>query len=89
MKTRRKTILKWLRKISESIPKEDYKAYHKYHEPQLEEAEDGKMVWRMGFLGTHPVSHYRRMKTLYDRIGMRGVENYLLSKGLKLVDKKS
>ena len=87
MKTKRKVVLKQLKKFAESLPEDTYKAYHKYFTPKWEEDENGEEVLRLGYLQDHPVNHGRRLKKMYDLFGMLGVQGYLHSYGYQLTDK--
>lgn len=84
MKQKRKTVLRQIKKWVEVLPAETYKAYHKYYSPRLETDEQGKEVWRIGYLADHPVNHYRRCKKTYDKYGLAGVDAYLRLYGYQL-----
>ena len=89
MKTKRKTVLKAIRKWVDALPAETYKAYHKYYQPQWEEDDSGKEVLRFGYLEDHNVNHYRRCKKAYDDFGMLGVQSYLYMYGFQLSNQQN
>lgn len=76
-KTKRKVVLKAIRKWAEMLPEETYLAYPKYYTPQWEEDKDGERVLRFGTLEKYPVNHARRMKKMYDQYSYAGIDAYL------------
>jgi hypothetical protein len=76
-KTKRKRVLRFIRKAAESLPEKTYKAYHKYASPLYTYNEDGSKSVSLGYLQDHPINHARRMKRLYDRHGLIAVDAYL------------
>lgn len=83
MKLRKKSILKFLKRECDKLPKKTYKAYHKYFKPQFEMIE-GQSGLVGGYIQEHPVNHKRRAFRLWKRHGWEGIVYYFASQGYKI-----
>jgi hypothetical protein len=89
MKTKRKTVLRQIKKWSEMLPEDTYLAYPKYYQPKWEEDEEGKKVLRFGTLEKYPINHARRMKKMYDLYSYAGVSAYMQMYGYQLSNQQN
>jgi len=84
----KKKVSTWLKKQAEILPVETYIAFHKYYKPEWHKMEDGSIGLVGGEAENHPVNHSRRLKKIFKREGIKGVNKYFLDRGFKLVKKK-
>lgn len=82
----KKKIAKFLREEAKKLAPEQYTAYHKYYIPQKTEHE-GKSIIVYGEMETHDVNHARRMRKIYQKEGVKGVNKYFEKRGFKLIPK--
>lgn len=85
-KVKRKKVLRWLSRTASMLPEDTYKAFHKYASPMTAYNDDGTKTLHVGYLGTHPINHKRRMKRLYDKYGLIAVDAYLRSYGFMITN---
>ena len=82
----KKKIAKFLRVEAAKLPPEEYQAYHKYW--KMEYHQDGDQAYPVyGEIGTHKVSHSRRLRRLYYKHGIEAVNKYFSDRGFKLIPK--
>jgi hypothetical protein len=87
---KKKNVYRFLKREAEKLPKKEYQCVAKYDKPRLEnvaaESEEASLQWVEGELFTREVSHYDRLKTVYNRGGMPAVSEYFLKQGFYLVN---
>ena len=82
----KKKVAKFLRQEAAKLAPEEYKAYHKYF--KMEYHQDGDQAYPVyGEIGTHAVNHSRRLKRIFNKEGIEGVNRYFEARGFKLIKK--
>jgi len=82
----KKKIAKFLREEGKKLTPEVYQAFHRYN--TMEYHQDGDQAYPVyGEIGHHNVNHGRRLKKIYQKEGIKGVNKYFEDRGFKLISK--
>jgi hypothetical protein len=81
-----KHFYRWIRKNAESLEPEVYDAHHKIMIPSNIVGR-APIIMKDHKATEHDVNHYRRIKRLFKREGLMGVDGYFRSRGFNLMPK--